>query len=279
MRVLRLRFGCLLSLVLLAGCQAQGSYTQADLGAAEAAVQGELDRFWSAWEAADIDTGMSFYSDSPDGSFINDGVIWESTAAAMEAYGPFFETVERQEFDVFENRILAVKPDVVLVTIGMNYRQVLKTGETTPATTVGFTMLWVKEGSEWKSLAYNFSTTNPVPATMKSVHLLEAPSAADEAAYAGALRGMNTAIREAGFLGNGYDLWKVGGVQDSEYDPIGTPLILEGSWTDQETYDLVHALEVYSALDQETLDLFDRVAGAQRYTRYVRVPVGGPGEG
>jgi hypothetical protein len=60
---------------------------------------------------------------------------------------------------------------------------------------------------------------------------------------------------------------------------VGAGLILEGKWTDQETYDLVHALEAYEAIDEQTMEMFQRVAAGQRYTRYVRVPVGGPGEG
>ena len=54
---------------------------------------------------------------------------------------------------------------------------------------------------------------------------------------------------------------------------------MEGSWTDQETYDLIHELDAYQTPDQETLDLFERIFAGQRYTRYVRVPVRGPGEG
>ena len=128
-------------------------------------------------------------------------------------------------------------------------------------------------------MAYHHSVANAPPSELNSVHLLEFPSAADEAAYIQTLATLNDAIRTAGYDGNGYEMWKIGGAQDPEATPIGSSYLMEGRWTDQETYDRIHELDAFQTFDQEALDLFDRIAPGQRYTRYERVPVRGPGEG
>jgi hypothetical protein len=262
----------------MAGCQPGGTYTQADLDAAEAEVQAELDGFWAAWSAASFDEGMAFYSDDPEMAFAGNGVLWESKAAADEAYRASFESLERQEINISDTRIHALTPEIVYAAQAATYAAVSRSGETSPETPWAGSFLWVKEGGEWSILNYHGSEPKTPTATMNSVHLLNTPSAADEAAYAAGLRELNAAIRAAGYPGNGYDLWKMGD-QNPEYESVGAGLILEGRWTDLETYDLVHALDAYNDIPPETMEMFQRVAADQRYTRYVRVPVGGPGEG
>jgi len=273
------RLLCGLSLLILAGCQTQGAFTQADLDAAEAEIRVELDNFWQAWSATSFDEGMAFYSESPDMQFVTDGVLWESKAAAEEAFRPFFESLDHQEINLSDTRIMALTPEVVYATQTGSFTQFSRTGEVSPERTFATTLLWVKEGGEWKVLGYHESQPNPPTANIRSVHLLNTASPADEAAYAQLLNELNAAVRAAGHFGNGYELWKMSDTQDPEENPIGAGMILEGSWTNQETYDLIHDLEVYQSLDREAIDLFDRVSAGQRYTRYLRIPVGGPGEG
>jgi hypothetical protein len=156
-----------------AGCQAADTtYSVADLDAAEAEVAATLNEFWSGWESADFDEGLTYFSESPDMTFITDGSLWKSWEAVVEAHRPYFETIERQEIDLAETGLNAVAPEAVYVTQTGTYRQF-----------------------------------------------------------------------------------------------------------DQATYDRIHELEVYQDTPQELLDVFAPVAAMQRYSRYLRVPTGGPGEG
>jgi hypothetical protein len=264
--------------ILMAGCQPAETFTQADLDAAVAEVQAELDGFWAAWSAASFDEGMAYYSDEPEMTLATNGILWESKAVVEENFRSLFEAMDRQDVDLTDTRILALTPGIVYVTQAGTYTVVDQSGEVSPVRTYTGSLLWVKEGGDWTIVGYHGSEAAPPPASMNSVHLLNAPSAADEAAYAAGVRELNMAIREAGYPGNGYDLWKMGD-QNPEYESVGAGLILEGKWTDQETYDLVHALDAYNNIPPETLEMFQRVAEGQRYTRYMRVPVGGPGEG
>lgn len=278
MRATALRIVCGFSLIFIGGCQAQGGFTQADLDAAEAEVTEVMEAFWEAWMAASFDEGMAYYADDPDLNMITDGFLWESKAQAAEAYRDYFEGMDRQEGVISETRVRALTPTVVEVVQVADFTQYFKDGQILGNQVYAMSWTWVKEGGSWKAVTMHNSMAAPTPASMRSLHLLNAPSAADEEAYVLALSAFNLAIKDGGYPGNGYDLWKLG-EQDPEYASVGAGLVLEGSWADQEAYDAVHALDVYENIAPETTELFQRVSAGQRYTRYVRIPVGGPGEG
>ena len=279
MRLVAIRSFIALGFIALCSCQsATADYSQADLDAAETEVAAELEGFWEAWSAASIDEGMAFYSDSPDGSFVNDGVIWESIGAANAAYRPFFDQIERQEFDIKETRLLALTPTVVHATIDVSLIQFFRNGIISGESRIGFTMTWVKEGGEWKALTYHFSTVRPAPATMKSVHLLNLPANTTETMLVDALNQANAGVREAGYENAGYDLWKIAETETPSATSIGFQYIWEGIWPDQPAYDEIHAAESYLATGEAVGNIFDAINAGQLYTRYVRVPVGGPGE-
>jgi hypothetical protein len=128
-------------------------------------------------------------------------------------------------------------------------------------------------------MSYHLSEANPAPAALKSVHLFDVPSSVSEADFVGGLKALNDAIRAAGFEGNGYELWKISDSQDPEETPVGFDFVMHGTWVDQPSYDQIHELEVYQNTPQEIVDVITPVFVAQRYSRYVRVPTGGPGEG
>jgi hypothetical protein len=212
-------------------------------------------------------------------AFVTDGFAWDSKAAAEDAYRSFFGSLQSQEVEVIRTDIHALTPDVVHVTQMARYTQTDLSGEVSPLRRFAATFVWVKEGGEWKVMAFHQSEPSPPRAGIKTVHLLNTPSPADEAAYTEAVAELNRAIREAGYPGNGYTMWTVSDSQDPDATTVGYGLLLEGIWTDQDTYDAIHELEAYESFDQEALDLFERVSAGERYTRYERVEVGGPGEG
>jgi len=279
MRLITLRSGFVVSLFLLDGCQSPGNtFSQADLDAAEAEVEAQLDAFWDAWRAASFDEGMAFYSDNPDMSFITDGFIWESKAAAEAAYRPFFEGIERQEMNVSETRIFALTPDIVQMIQGVTYTQYFGTGEVSPARDFALSMTWVKEGGEWQAMTYHFSMANPTPTNLKSVNLFNMSPNATEAELVEALTFLNAGVEETGYPNAGYGLWKVSGPQNPDTPPIGSEYMLVGNWPDQAVYDEIHAAEAYVAASEAGADVFGRIGPSMSYSRFVRINVGGPGE-
>jgi hypothetical protein len=280
MRLIRLRSAFVLSVLMVAGCQSQGTdFPAADLETAEREVEAQLGAFWDAWMASSFEEGMAYYSGSPDLSFITDGYVWESKGSAEEAYRPFFAGIERQEMDLSETRVAALTPEVVLVTQAGMFTQYLRSGEVSPERDFALSMTWVKMGGEWKVMAYHFSMANPSPATLRSVHLFNMPSNATEAELVDALETLNAGVREAGFRNAGYGLWKREASQSLDATPVGFEYLWEGLWPDQAGYDEIHESEAYLAAGEGIGDVFDRIAVGQLYSRFVRVSVGGPGEG
>ena len=280
MRPITLMSVSIFSLFLLVGCQSRNAvFSQADLDAAEAEVETQLGAFWDAWLASSFDEGMAYYSDDPGMGFITEGRVWESKAAVEQAYRPFFEGIERQELEVSETHLAALTPEVVLVSQAATYTQYFRSGEVSPARDFAMSLTWLKEGGEWKVMAYHFSMASPPPANLKSVNLFNLASEADEAELAAVLEIMNAGIGQTGFRNAGYNLWKLAGTQSADASPIGFNHILEGMWPDQAGYDGIHAAEAYVAAGEEVGDAFERLAAGRLYSRFVRVNVGGPGEG
>jgi uncharacterized protein (TIGR02246 family) len=222
---------------------------------------------------------MAFYAESPDLSLMTDGYLWESKTAAEEAYRPYFEALERQEIDFQVTKIQALAPTVVHVAQTGIYRQFGTDGSVTSDLGFATDLVWAKRDGSWKVIAYHQSEANPPTTDIQSVHLFDLPSTVSEADFVGSLRAFNDAIRGAGFSGNGYELWKISESQDPEETPVGFDYVMHGAWVDQPTYDQIHELDVYQNTPQEMIDIFTPVFEAQRYSRYVRVPTGGPGEG
>lgn len=280
MRLITLRSVCTVSIIMLAGCQyPEATFSQAELDAAEAEVSAQLQEFWDVWQASSFDEGMAYYSGHPDMSFVTDGFLWESKAAAEAAYRPFFEAIERQEMNASETRVSALTPEVVHVTQTATYTQYFRSGEVSPARDFAMSMTWVKEGGEWKALTYHFSMANPAPANLKSVNLFNIASEADEAELSAAVALLNAGIQETGFQNAGYNLWKMGGSQDPDASPLGFDYLMEGIWPDQAAYDEIHAAEAYLAAGEASGDVFERILADRLYSRFVRINVGGPGEG
>jgi ketosteroid isomerase-like protein len=279
MRPFPLRFVCAALIVIMAGCQSPGTtFSQSDLDAAETEVEAQLDAFWEAWLASSFDEGMAYYSDDPGLSFITDGFIWESKAAAEAAYGPFFAGIERQELDESKTLIVALAPQVVQVTQAATYVQYFRSGEVSPPRSFALSMTWVKEEGEWKVMTYHLSMPNPAPATLKSVHLFNLPPNAEESVLVEALATANAGVRQTGFQNAGYDLWKVDSAQLPESAPVGFGYLMEGIWPDQAAYDEIHAAEAFIAAGEASRAIFDLTATSQLYSRFVRMDVGGPGE-
>ena len=266
------------SLIALSSCQSPATtFSQADLDAAEAEVAARLEAFWDAWAAASFDEGMAFYSDDPDMTFIDDGFVWESKAATEAAYRPYFDVIERQEVDVTETRIVALTPEVVHVIQAVTFIQSFTDGTSGPPMEAAISLTWVKEGGEWQAMAYHFSITNPVPAARKSVTLLNLPPDATEGDLVGMFSSMNAAIQGMGYQGAGYGLWRAGGAQLPDANPLGFDYLLEGLWPDQATYDEIHAAEAYTAAAEEGNEAWSRIAPNTVYSRFDRIDVGGPG--
>ncbi|MFH1765849.1 MAG: nuclear transport factor 2 family protein [Gemmatimonadota bacterium] len=278
MRQSSLRLVFTLALIPLSSCQSPAAtFSKADLDAAEAAVATQLEAFWDAWGTASFDQGMAFYSDDPDMTFVDNGFVWESKAAIIAAYRPYFEALEKQEANVTETRIVALSPEVVQVTQAVTFIQFFKDGTVGRPMVSAVSLTWVLAGGEWQAMTYHFSTPNPTPTARKSVTLLNLPPNATEGDLVGMFSAMNAAIQGMGYQGAGYGLWKAGGAQIPDATPLGFDYLLEGMWPDQATYDAIHEAEAYTAAAEEGEEIWNRIAPNTVYSRFDRIDMGGPG--
>lgn len=276
---IRPRSALAMAVVLSAACQGSpSSFPQEYLDRAEGEVAAELEAFWDAWSAPSFDEGMAFYSNRPDMTMITDGFVWESKAQVEEAYRSFFEGMDRQEVEVLTTRITALTPEVVNATQVLSVDQYFRDGTVVLDQDYTNSYTWMLEDGGWKILDYHSSLPSPAPATLKSVHLINLPPGTTESELVADLRRLNAGVWEAGYRSAGYDLWRLASSQSPESTPTGFEFIMEGLWPDQGAYDGIHESEAFLAALETLGDVFDRITPGQRYSRYVQVEVGGPGE-
>jgi len=87
-----------------------------------------------------------------------------------------------------------------------------------------------------------------------------------ESQLASVLADINAAITEIGYPDAGYTLFKVQSDTTAEYQ-----YLWEGNWPSQATYDVIHENETYTAAFEAHQSVFDALADAHLYRRYVEV--------
>ena len=107
--------------------------------------------------------------------------------------------------------------------------------------------------------------SDPGPA-LKSLHLLNLPAEVSESQLATVLADINSAIAEIGDPAAGCTLYKVQSDTTAEYE-----YLWEGNWPSQAAYDVIHGNETYTAAFEAHQPVFDALAEAQVYRRYVEV--------
>ncbi len=138
-----------LSLAFLAACQPAtielSEERKAEISAQVNAVKAD---FWDAWRETDVEAGMSYYLNSPEFVFVNDGLPINGWTAVNQ----FAQSSEiaSQTITLVESKATVLALDVVHVAEHGTYSTVAVSGETGPEVAFAFSGLWVNEGGDWK---------------------------------------------------------------------------------------------------------------------------------
>lgn len=107
---------------------------------------------------------------------------------------------------------------------------------------------------------YNHSGSGP---KLKSMTMFNLPEGITMAAVQESLNTANKAIAEMGYWGNGYKLYNV-------TDPAIQELqvLVEGTWLNQEAYDMIHASEAWLEATSVYGEMWDKIMAQRTYRRY-----------
>lgn len=142
------------ALSLLTACQPPTAGLTAEQRAALAAeVDSVAAEWWSAWEEADADRGLSFIADDAETAWTgDDGTTYTFAAisAAWRAWGEGMQGPQQVEYTDAKTVVLAT--DVVCTIRRITTVQTHVGGTTAPEFDSVETLIWVRRGGAWKVL-------------------------------------------------------------------------------------------------------------------------------
>ena len=104
--------------------------------------------FWDAWREWDVDKGMSYYRNSPDFVWADDGTLvkgWTTFNEDVQSW-----SVQSQAVTLSESIATVLAPNVVHFVEHGTYSITDTTGVTWPERTFAVSTLWVLRDAEWK---------------------------------------------------------------------------------------------------------------------------------
>jgi hypothetical protein len=138
-----------LSLGFLAACQpAPVELTEEQKAEIVAEVNAIRADFWDAWREWDVDRGMSYYHNSPDFVWADDGELmigWTRVNEAIQSW-----SVESQAITFNESIATVIAPGAVQLVEQGTYSVTDTTGTVRPEVTFAASTLWVLRDGEWK---------------------------------------------------------------------------------------------------------------------------------
>ncbi len=138
-----------LSVTFLVACQ-PGATELTEEQKAEVAAQVDAVRadFWDAWRDWDVDRVISYYLNSPDFVWADEGQLFTGWAALNEAVQA--GNLESQTITFNESRTTVLAADAVHVVEQGTYSVTDTDGVTGPKIAFAFSALWMHRNGEWK---------------------------------------------------------------------------------------------------------------------------------
>jgi hypothetical protein len=148
------------ALTVLAACQpATTELTHQQRGEIAAEVELLHGQLWDAWREVDVDRAMSYYRNSPD-------FVWADNGELMNGWTPIYEglqtfNAERQAITFNESKTMVLGPNVVQFVEQGTYSVTDTTGATRPEVEIAASTLWVLRDGEWKVDFIHVSNLRP----------------------------------------------------------------------------------------------------------------------
>ncbi len=159
------RIGPLVTLsFMLAACQpGTVDLTEAQRSAIAAEVDSITSEWWAAWEAVDVERGVSFLYEGPGFVWAGAGPTLYSAADAREVWPSMVAGLGRQDLEFMNARTVVLAADVVWTLREMNWAAVDTAGAVVAEGQSIETAVWVKRDGEWKvMLGHDNDATRPM---------------------------------------------------------------------------------------------------------------------
>ena len=142
----------LLMLLGAAACQpAAMELTDEERATIAAEVDSLTTAWWAAWEAVDVERGLTFFHDGSGMAWAVDGFpTVYSIAEARETWTPMLAGLQRQDLEFTNARTVVLAPDVVWTLREMRYSAIDTAGAVVASGESIETAVWVKRDGEWK---------------------------------------------------------------------------------------------------------------------------------
>jgi len=142
-----------LLLLVVAACQPATTELTADQKAAIADTVNALDAaYWDAWRAVDVDKGLSYFHNSPDLWWGEEGHALLGYAELEAYFRAAVSSVSRMNITISDSRTVVLAADAVGVLEQGVYTATDTAGTTTPELAFLASATWVRRNGEWKIL-------------------------------------------------------------------------------------------------------------------------------
>ena len=139
-----------LSLVVAACRPAAVELTEEQKATIAAEVDSLTAEWWTAWEALDVERGVSFLYEGPGFIWTGAGPTIYSVAEAREVWPTMVTGLERQNLEFTNARTIVLASDIVWTLREMNWAAVGAAGAVVAEGQSIETAVWVKRNGEWK---------------------------------------------------------------------------------------------------------------------------------
>lgn len=102
--------------------------------------------------AVDVERTLASASSSPDFRMADNGTIYGSREATLAAFRPDFASLRSQDIRISEQHVAVPSHDLAVYTSRGTFTSTNKSGKTSPSTPFAWTILWAREGTQWKML-------------------------------------------------------------------------------------------------------------------------------
>ena len=137
------------SVVLLAGCQAQPTFNPDD-PAVVAAIESRLQSAMDGASKADAEQVVALFGD--DATFVTGDVMLKGKDEIRARFTDTYSDLTSQKHTVHERRVRILAPDVALVTATADGTYTDKAGWTSPPVGLGVTIVFVRQNGAWRAV-------------------------------------------------------------------------------------------------------------------------------
>ncbi len=138
------------TLCLASGASAGAKVSEASKVRAE--IEGAVQAVVAGANAVDVERTFASCSMSADFRMADNGVLYGSREATLAAFREGFGPLRSQDVRIADHQVIVLSRDLAMYTSLGTFTTTDKSGQASPARTWVWTVLWRREGTQWKML-------------------------------------------------------------------------------------------------------------------------------